>query len=146
MTPTPISRSAGDYTGHGMVFTPTAPSSRNDTSRTSPNSYSKRNQKMSKTTIGAVAAAIASAPLLAIAAPMTVAHAYVCDQVQPKWGLAWSKCMQAAAAAAGAPPPVYISPAQIPASCQQYVGPDANGNDQNGVLQLCIKTHQLTGN
>jgi hypothetical protein len=42
--------------------------------------------------------------------------------------------------------PPYIPPAQIPASCQPYVGPDANGNDQNGVLQLCIKTHQLTGN
>jgi hypothetical protein len=49
--------------------------------------------------------------------------------------------------AAPAPPqPVYIPPANIPASCQQYVGPDPNGNDQNGVLQLCIATHQLTGN
>lgn len=102
---------------------------------------------MRRTIIGAALGAVVLGPLLAATAPLPVAHADACDQVQPKWGLAWSNCVRAVAnAAAGAPPPVYIPPAQIPASCQQYVGPDANGNDQNGVLRLCVATHQLTGN
>jgi hypothetical protein len=43
------------------------------------------------------------------------------------------------------PQPVYVPPANIPPDCQKYVGPDAQGNDQNGSLRLCITAHQATG-
>lgn len=62
-----------------------------------------------------------------------------CDKMVPQGSpAAILSCNQAEAA----PQP---PSGPIPAACQQYVGPDAAGNNQSGLLALCRTGHQLTG-
>ena len=37
--------------------------------------------------------------------------------------------------------PCYLQPANIPPECQKYVGPDANGDNQNALLRGYITAH-----